>query len=122
MTSFSTALRNARATAIVTEVGANGKLSVYTAGYATLLYTSDCAAVLGTVAGGVLTFNPVADATGLANGNAEIARLFQSDGTTMVIEGLSVGTSGTAIVITNPAITIGQTIPTTSGVITEGNA
>lgn len=122
MTSFSTALRNARATAIVTEVGANGKLSVYTAGYATLLYTSDCAAVLGTVAGGVLTFNPVADATAVANGEAAISRLFQSDGTTMVIEGLPVGTSGTAIIISNTTITSAQVIPTTSGTITEGNA
>lgn len=56
-------LRNARSTAIVTEAGANAKLSVYTAGYASLLYTSTCAAVLGTVSDGALTFNAVGNAT-----------------------------------------------------------
>lgn len=37
---LNTTLRNARATAIVTEAGATAKLSVYTAAYGTLLYTA----------------------------------------------------------------------------------
>jgi hypothetical protein len=115
-------LRNARATAIVTEAGATAKLSVYTAGYASLLYTSTCAATLGTVAAGTLTFNAVGDATAVAAGTAAIARLFKTDGTTMVIEGLSVGTSGTNIIITNTTIAISDVITTSSGTIVEGNA
>jgi hypothetical protein len=114
-------LRNARATAIVTEAGATAKLSVYTAGYASLLYTSTCAATLGTVAAGTLTFNAVGDATAVAAGTAAIARLFKTDGTTMVIEGLSVGTSGTNIIITNTTIAISDVITTSSGTIVEGN-
>lgn len=114
-------LRNARATAIVTEAGATAKLSVYTASYATLLYTSTCAATLGTVSGGVLTFNAVGNATAVAAGTAAIARLFKTDGTTMVIEGLTVGTSGTNIVITNTTIAVSDTVTTSSATITEGN-
>lgn len=119
---LSTALRNARSTAIVTDAGATAKLSVYTSGYGTLLYTSTCAATLGTVSGGVLTFNAVGSATAVGAGTAAIARLFKTDGTTMVIEGLTVGTSGTNIVITNTTIAVSDTITTSSATITEGNA
>lgn len=119
---LNTTLRNARSTAIVTEAGATAKLTVYTAAYAAVLYTSTCAATLGTVSGGVLTFNAVGDATATGDGTAAIARLFKTDGTTMVIEGLTVGTSGTNIVITNTTIATDDVITTTSGTITEGNA
>lgn len=115
-------LRNARSTAIVTEAGATAKLTVYTAAYGAVLYTSTCAAVLGTVAGGVLTFNAVGDSTATGAGTAAIARLFKTDGTTMVIEGLTVGTSGTHIVINNDIIAVNDVVTTTSGTITEGNA
>ena len=114
-------LRNARSTAIVTEAGATAKLSVYTSAYGTLLYTCTCAATLGTVSGGVLTFNAVGAGTGLAAGTAAIARLFKTDGTTMVIEGLTVGTTGTNIVITNTTIAVSDSITTSSATITEGN-
>jgi hypothetical protein len=120
--SLNTTLRNARATAIVTEAGSGAKLAVYTSAYGTKLYESTCAATLGTVSGGVLTFNAVGNATATAAGTAAIARLFKSDGTTMVIEGLTVGTSGTNIVITNTTIAVSDVIQTTSATITEGNA
>lgn len=122
MARLNTTLRNARATAIVTEAGATAKLSVYTAGYASLLYTSTCAATLGTVSGGVLTFNAVGNATAVAAGVAAIARLFKTDGTTMVIEDLTVGTSGTNITITNTTIAVSDIVTTSAGTITEGNA
>lgn len=118
---LSTSLRNSRATAIVTEAGASAKLAVYTAAYGTLLYTSTCSATLGTVSGGVLTLNAVGNATAVAAGTAAIARLFKTDGTTMVMEGLTVGTSGTNIVITNTNIAVNDVVTTSSAVITEGN-
>lgn len=120
--SLNTTLRNARATAIVTEAGANAKLAIFSAAYATKLYECVCAATLGTVSNGVLTLNAVANGTGLAAGTAAIARLYKSDGTTMVMEGLTVGTSGTNIVITNTNIAINDVITTSSASITEGNA
>ena len=114
-------LRNARSTAIVTEAGATAKLTVYTAAYAAVLYSSTCAATLGTVSGGVLTFNAVGSATATGAGTAAIARLFKTDGTTMVIEGLTVGTSGTNIIITNAVIAVNDVVTTSSATITEGN-
>lgn len=119
---LNTTLRNARSTAIVTEAGATAKLTVYTAAYGAVLYTSTCAATLGTVSGGVLTFNAVGNATATGAGTAAIARLFKTDGTTMVVEGLTVGTSGTNIVITNTTIAVDDTVTTSAGTISEGNA
>jgi len=120
--SLNTTLRNARSTAIVTEAGSGAILRVYTSAYGSTLYSSTCAATLGTVSGGVLTFNAVGNATATGAGTAAIARLFKSDGTTMVIEGLTVGTSGTNIVITNTTIAINDVVTTSSATITEGNA
>lgn len=114
-------LRNARSTAIVTEAGATAKLTVYTAAYGAVLYTSTCAATLGTVSGGVLTFNAVGSATASGAGTAAIARLFKTDGVTMVIEGLTVGTAATNIIITNTTIAVSDTITTSAATITEGN-
>lgn len=114
-------LRNARSTAIVTEAGATAKLTVYTAAYGAVLYTSTCAVTLGTVSGGVLTFNAVGSATASGAGTAAIARLFKTDGTTMVIEGLTVGTAATNIIITNTTIAVSDTITTSAATITEGN-
>ena len=120
--SLNPTLRNARASAIVTEAGATAKLSVYTAGFTTLLYTSTCAATLGTVAGGVLTLGAVGNATAVAAGTAALARLFRTDGTTMVMEGLTVGVSGQNVNITNTVIAINDVVTTSGGTITEGNA
>lgn len=118
---LNTNLRNARSQAIVTEAGTTAKLTVYTAAYGAILYTSTCAATIGTVTTGVLTFNAVGNATAIAAGTAAIARLFKTDGTTMVSEGLTVGTSGTNIIVTNSTIAINDVVTTSSAVITEGN-
>ena len=120
--SLNLTLRNNRAQASIDEAGINAKLTVYTAAFASALYTSTCnATAFGTKAGGVLTANAIANATAGAGGIAAIARLFKTDGTTMVMEGLTVGTSGTNIIITNTTIAINDVVPTTSLTITEGN-
>ena len=118
---LNTNLRTTRSSAISTEVGATGKLTVYTAAYGAILYTSTCAATYGTSTAGVLTLNAVGNATATGAGVAAIARQFKTDGTTMVIEGLTVGTSGTNIIITNTTIAVSDVITTSSGTITEGN-
>ena len=120
--SLNLTLRNNRAQANIDEAGINAKLTVYTAAFAAVLYTSTCnATAFGTKAGGVLTANAIANATATGAGTAAIARLFKTDGTTMVMEGLTVGTSATNIVITNVVIAINDVVPTTSLTITEGN-
>ena len=116
-------LRSARATAIVTEAGASAQIKLYTSAYATLLGTLTCSATLGTVTTGVLTFNAITqDSSADATGTFALARIYKSDGTTMVIEGLTVGTGGTDIVMNAAASTIGAAISMSSAVITEGNA
>lgn len=120
--SFSTTLRSGRATAIVTEAGANAQIKFYTAAYATLLGTLTCSATLGTVTNGVLTFNVITqDSAADATGTFALARIYKSDGTTMVMEGMTVGTAATDIIMNAAAATIGAVISMSSAVITEGN-
>lgn len=102
---FSTTLRNARATAIVTDAGASAILRIYdgvrpaTGGAATnILSEHTCAATLGTVAAGVLTFNAVgSDASANNTGTATWGRLLRSDGTTQVAD-MSAGADVTTTV------------------------
>lgn len=115
-------LRNNRADQITTFAGSGAKLRVYTAAYGAVLYESVCAATLAAAAsGGVLTANAIGNATATGAGTAAIARLYKSDGTTMVMEGLTVGTSGTNVVITNTIIAVNDVVTTSSMTITEGN-
>lgn len=120
--SLNSTLRDERSGVIVAEAGAMAKLSVYTAGFTTLLYTSTCGLTLGSVANGVLTFSPIGNATAVAAGSAALARLFKTDGTTMLIDGLTVAVSGGNINISSTTIAINDVVTTSSGTITEGNA
>lgn len=120
---LNTTLRSARAQAIVTEAGGNAQIKLYTAAYATLLGTLVCSATLGTVTNGVLTFNAItSDSSADADGVFALARLYKTDGTTMVIEGLTVGTGGTNIVMNAASAVTGAVISMSSAAITEGNA
>jgi hypothetical protein len=115
-------LRNNRLDQITAFAGASPKLRVYTAAYAAVLYESVCNATFAPAAsGGVLTANAIASGTATGLGIAAIARLYKADGTTMVVEGLTVGTTGTNIVITNTTIAINDVVTTSSFTITEGN-
>jgi hypothetical protein len=120
------ALRNIRADAIATYAGNAALLRLYTAAYATLLAELPCGTPFaGAASGGVLTLNPITDDVGLANGNAALARIYRSDGTTVVLEGLSVTiTGGGGDIILNAlttGIATGQPVSITSGMLTEGN-
>lgn len=119
---LSTTLRNARADAITTNAAANAKLRIYTAAYAATLVDCICSATLApAAAAGVLTFNAISAGTATGAGTAAIARLYKSDGSTMVIEGLTVGTAATNIILTNTTIAISDTVTITAATITEGN-
>lgn len=120
--SMATTLRNNRLDQITAFAGAGAILRVYTAAYGAILYNSTCAATFAAAAAaGVLTANAIGNATATGAGTAAIARLYKSDGTTMVLEGLTVGTSGTNIVITNTTIAVNDVVTTSSATITEGN-
>jgi hypothetical protein len=72
--------------------------------------------------GGVLVLNAISDGTATGAGTAAIARILKSDGSTMVIEGLTVGVSASNINITNTSIVVSDTVSITSATITEGNS
>ena len=120
---YATAIKNTRMSAVVTAIDAGsgaGKINVYTAGYANLIVSIALADPCGTVAAGALTFSGMPKTgTGAYAGNAAIARIVDSDNN-VVLEGLTVGTSGTDIIIDNVNIAVGQTVNITAGTITHG--
>ena len=122
---LNTTLRNNRADQISTFAGTSAKLRIYTAAYAAPLCDCICSAsaFAAAAAGGVLTLNAVSTGTATGAGTAAIARIYKSDGTTMVIEGLTVGVGGGFNVnITNTTIAINDTVSVTAASFTEGNA
>lgn len=121
--SLNTTLRNNRLDAITTFAGTSAKLRIYTAAYGTQIVECVCnaTAFAAAASGGVLTLNSISTGTATAAGTAAIARIYKSDGTTMVMEGLTVGTSGTNIVISSTTVAISDTVTISSATITDGN-
>ena len=120
--SFATTLRNNRADQITSFAGNGAKLRLYTAG-AVQIVELVCGSPLASAAsGGVLTFNSITAGTAGATGTATNASLYKSDGTTLVMSGLTVGTSGSNINLSSVAITNGDSVSIASATITDGNA
>jgi hypothetical protein len=121
---LATTLRNNRADQITTFASTSAKLRIYTSAYATMLVECVCSAsaFAAAASGGVLTLNTISAGTAAASGTAAIARIYKSDGTTMVIEGLTVGVSASNVNLTNLTIATNDTVTITSATITEGNA
>lgn len=128
---LSTTVRNARLTAIVTALDSGvtgGFLKFYdgarpaTGGTATnLLATLTLSKPSGTVSAGVLTGGTITGANATGTGTATWARLTDLAGT--FVADLSVGTSGTDIILAGSAsMTTGQPVSVTSWSITEGAA
>lgn len=120
---YSTAAKTARMQAVIDQIDAGaspGKLKIRDSGnvvLATLTLTDPC----GTAASGVLTFDfdpDISDTSADASGTAANAIITDSSDTT-VISGLTVGTSGTDIVLDSVSITAGQTVTITAGTITH---
>jgi hypothetical protein len=130
--SYSTTLRNAQLDAVTTAVGASGKLRIYSG----TRPANVAAAITGTLlaeltlnatfapaaSSGVLTLNAItSDASADATGTATHFRIFQSNGTTAVVDG-DVSTSGADLNLNSVSITIGGSVAVTSFTITAGNA
>lgn len=95
-------------------------MEVATAAYASILAVFPLDMPSGTVSGSVLTFAGLPKtAVALAGGTAAVARVKNSDGT-VIVNDLTVGTSGTDIII-SPSTTIsaGQDVDWTGGTITH---
>ena len=122
---YSTAAKNARLDAVATLIDAGagaGKLEIGTTGMASILATfaladPSCAAA----SGGVLTFDfdpDISDTSADNSGTAAAARIRYSNNTD-IITGLTVGTSGTDIVLDSVSITAGQTVTLATATITH---
>ena len=90
--------------------GGNAILKIGTSGMGTTLVSITLAKPSATVSGGVLTFSGLPkSATASAAGTAAAAQLCDS-ASTVWIDGLTVGTSGTNIIIDNTSIALSQTV------------
>jgi len=122
--SLNTTLRNNRADQITSFAGTSAKLRIYTAAYAAQLVECVCnaSAFAGAASSGVITLNAISDGTATGTGTAAIARIYKSDGSTLVMQGLTVGTSGSNINLSSLSINTNDVVSITSASITEGNA
>lgn len=112
---YSAATKTARLNAVVTSIGANGKLKLLTAADAVLV-TLPLAATAGTVSGDVLTFS---DANGATAGISNVAASAQGTiakaiittaADVTVVSGLTAGTSGTDVIVDNVNVNVGQSV------------
>jgi hypothetical protein len=120
---YTTAVKNARMSAVVTQIDAGagaGVLQIGTTGMASILAEITLADPCGTVSGGVLTFSsfPRSDTSANNTGTAAAARVRDSNGVD-IITGLTVGTTGSDINLDSVSITAGQTVTITSATITH---
>jgi hypothetical protein len=129
--SFTTAIRNARADLITSNLPATGSLRIYDgtppASANAALSANNLLANLplsGTfaagAASGVLTANAITNANAAATGTASFFRLIKTDGTTVVAQG-SVGVSASDLNLNTTAIVSGGPVAVSSLVWTEGN-
>ncbi len=120
--SLNTTLRNNRADQITSFAGNGAKLRLYTAGAVQVVELVCGTPFAPAASGGVLTLNSITTGTAGATGTVTNASLYKADGTTLVISGLTVGTSASNINLSSTAITTGDNVAVTSASITEGNA
>lgn len=124
---YSAALRTTRMNAVVTAIDAGsgpGKLKIGTTAMGTILATLPLADPCGSVSGDVLTFDTspaLSDSSADNTGTAAAATITDSDDN-VIVSGLTVGTSGTNIVLDSVSITAGQTVTITSATLTHNTA
>lgn len=124
---YATAVRTSRMQAVVDAIDADagaGTLEIGTSGMGTVLASIPLADPCGSVSAGVLTFDctpAIEDTSADATGTAAEARIKDNSGD-VIVSGLTVGTSGTHIVLTSTSIVATEPVQITSFTITEGNA
>jgi hypothetical protein len=120
---YRASLKTSRMQAVLTDIDNNAapaKLQIFNAAFATKLAEITLAKPSHSLAGAVLTMLgvPLSDASADATGNAAVGRIVDGSGAT-ILDNLSVGTSGTDIILNSAAITAGQTVTITAGTITH---
>ena len=120
---YTNAVKIARMAAVVSQSGPSAVLEIGTTAMGTVLATFNLNnPIAGAATGaGVLTLSgfPKSDTSADATGTAAAARIRTATGGTDIITGLTVGTSGTDIIIDNINIVAAQTVTLNSAVITH---
>lgn len=112
---YSASLKNTRMTAVLNAIDADvgaGTLEIGTTGFVSTLVTFTLTDPAGTVSGDTLTIDcdPDISVSASNSGTAAEARIKDNSGD-IVISGLTVGTSGTDLIISpSTTITSGQTV------------
>lgn len=117
---YAPTLKNTRETAVITALDGigNAKLVLFDAGYTHVIVTITLAKPSFVLSAGVLTLQGTPlSGVAVASFTAVLAQLQDSAGTWWV-QGLTVGTSGTDIVLNSNVIVSGQTLTVSSGTIT----
>lgn len=118
---YTTAVKNARLDAVISQIGTTGVLEIGTTGMASVLATISLNNPAGTTSGGVLTFSgfPKSDTSADNSGTAAAARIRTASGGTDIVTGLTVGLSASDINLDSTSITAGQTVTINSATITH---
>jgi len=118
---YDTAMKTARMNANKTYF-ASGSLEIQTAASAVIV-TFPLTAAAGSVSGAVWTITPFSgsntQAASLAGTNTANKAVIKNSGGTASITGLTVGTSGTDIILDNLSIAFGQNVTISSAAITH---
>lgn len=119
---YRASLKTTRMNAVVTDIDSGtgpATLEICTAAFASVLVTFTLSDPSSTVAADVLTLSGMPKtANAAATGTAAVARIKESGGT-VIVNNLSVGTSGTDITISSTSITSGNPYNLNSGTITH---
>lgn len=120
---YNATVKNTRMQDVLTAIDADANpaaLEIGTAGMAAVLCVVTLADPSFTLSGAVLTMAGVPK-SGTATGAALAAEARIKDGAgTIIVSGLTVGTSGTNIVISNTTIAINDIVQIDSGTLTHG--
>lgn len=120
---YSDTVKNDRLQVVLDAIDADvsaGDLQIGDSGFATTLVTIPLNDPAGSVASQQLTFGGMPrTGTASSTGTAAEARIRDGAGT-IIVSGLTVGTSGTDIVLNTTSINSGQDVQIDSGVITHG--
>lgn len=127
-----TAVRNAQLDALSSQAGTSAKLRIYngtrpanantaiTSQTMLVELTCNATAFAAAASGGVLTANAISNGTAAATGTASWFRLWQSNGTTAIMDG-DVSTAGADLNLNNTSIATGQTVSVSSFTVTDGD-
>lgn len=117
-TTLSAAAKDSQMTKLRDDLN-SGTLQIGTTGMASVLATLTFDATSGTVSGGILTFSSFPKTVAAAaSGTAAEARC-RTSGAADWITGLTVGTSGTDVILDNTSITVSQDVTINTATITH---